>query len=130
MENKLYHACLGVSGCNHPVGDECDCKCHHSDNPQLDWRERFKDKFGYTIFPKERQKLLSFIAEVEKLAEERGYVNRGKVDAALETGHEHHIRSSLKAELCEKLEAKKGITDSWNQFNSGLSAAQSIIKSA
>lgn len=28
MKEKLHVACLGIPGCNHPIGEACDCSCH------------------------------------------------------------------------------------------------------
>lgn len=28
MNEKLHVACLGIPGCNHPIGEACDCSCH------------------------------------------------------------------------------------------------------
>ena len=28
QEKKYNHVCLGMPGCNHPVGTECSCQCH------------------------------------------------------------------------------------------------------
>ena len=43
---KLYYACLGIPGCNHPVGEECQCECHKS---EVGYKEDFdsKDWLGY-----------------------------------------------------------------------------------
>ena len=38
MENKAHHACLGIPGCNHPIGQECNCRCH---TESKGWEERF-----------------------------------------------------------------------------------------
>lgn len=102
---------------NKDYGDFGDTK------PALDWRERFDEKF---VGPKEYSEALkSFIAEVEKLAEERG---RKQTWSNLIIFKEQ-IRSSLKTELVEKLEAaKKEVLEL--EFNDGLSTAIEIIKSA
>lgn len=153
---KIHVVCLGIPGCNHPVGEKCECKCHRTDTPQtyqwnedvdkaakavgkvfeeeakLDWRERLKSllvKFiGWRNIEIIDNELVAFIAEVEKLAREEG--KRLGEDKAREKVRPvvFDIRSSLKAELIKKIDLYRDDADTG--MNLGLSTAIEIIKSA
>lgn len=112
---------------------------------QLDWRERFRKEFKFTItrifredgeieIQVEKSWIESFIAEVEKLAEERGHW-KGEMEGRLQGVK--FGKDSLKTELIEKITAvhKKpakvegGLI--YDQgFETGLMTAINIIKSA
>lgn len=95
MENKKIWQ--GDGGFNHIPEDK----------PQLDWRDRLDglsnhthDATGLRLF--DFKELESFIAEVEKLAEERGYKNN-LVEEGIMNEIVTSTRSSLKAEIQAKL---------------------------
>lgn len=96
------------------------------DGKIVDWRERFYEKFKKNP---DYGDLKSFIAEVEKLAREEG--KRLGEDKAREKVRPvvFEIRSSLKAELVEKIEERKEKAQSFMAEYAYL-AAIDIIKSA
>ena len=49
-EEKLHVACLGVPGCNHPLGEPCSCTCHTQPGEHTEgWRELDELLFDFHI---------------------------------------------------------------------------------
>ena len=56
MENEkikttdIYHACLGIPGCNHPIREECNCKCHELKKWEEELLKTFLEKLDKMVF--------------------------------------------------------------------------------
>jgi hypothetical protein len=46
--NQTWEACLGVPGCNHPIGQDCTCPCHKNERTNQNWEERFDKEHRVT----------------------------------------------------------------------------------
>ena len=65
-EPKLNHACLGIPGCNHPVGEPCRCSCHQATNS-------LGNAFGHITEPPKQDHLPEVKKMLDKYGDAHGY---------------------------------------------------------